>query len=199
MARPTDAPKRWAYDGTADKVDAAAAFAEIGFVDNDPSRNDWLNWAMYTYGEWLEFIKRGGEVIPIAPATAAVVDATGGTVTTLIPGIRLVAGATVPGQVVLTFQTVFAAGTATKVSVSVNNITAAGTLSVEWAYVISSTTSCATAARNYTAADNGTVVDQPFTLGTLGLAGPGYIVGVVSFSTASDAIDFDLIQIHIGT
>jgi len=68
MSKPTDDPQAWADDASADKVDPST-FAAVGFVEDDPARYDWLNWVLNNFGEWLDFLRTGGGVIAVWPAT----------------------------------------------------------------------------------------------------------------------------------
>lgn len=56
MAYPTDSPQRWAFDASADTADPGA-FADVGFVADDPARYDWLNYTLENHGEWLTYLE----------------------------------------------------------------------------------------------------------------------------------------------
>jgi len=56
MAYPSNSPQRWAFDASADTADPGA-FADIGFVADDPARYDWLNYTLENHGEWLTYLE----------------------------------------------------------------------------------------------------------------------------------------------
>lgn len=197
MPRPTRVPDAFATDAGTRVAPTAGRLArgyEAGLPVPPLTHND--QWGLNT--DWIRYMIRGGEVIPIPPTVASVQDATSGTIVNDFISLDITAGGA--GAISMVWPTVWCAGTATSITVRPSGITN-DIVNVNFRLYDSTWTSgsatCTTANRTYTSADNGTAVTQTFTTGTTTLAGPVFIAASMTF-TGAHPIVIDLLQLNIG-